>query len=602
MVNNSTQNVNVTKSGTGWTVDVTACNLLSDTTIKDFRVLFDGTLQGLSDFEKLDPNTIKYNGNSINSTNVEVRRVTPPDRVQEVQFASKFSSALWEAELNRQSRIGYELELNGALGGNTFTAPSIKDDAFGNGWASDTNNGASRNALYDVLISKVNDSNGNASGLTLSGTDGDNTAPTVALINENDIIATTSFVHSLIDNDLSNDPTLGDGSTLQITPSTSTINDQIATTQFVKDYIESANKVDETNGSASGLTLTSTSGDNTAPTVPLSNENNTIATTSFVHSLIDNDLANDPTLGDSSTLQISPSTSEISDQIATTQFVKEYIESANWGTISGTVTISGKITGNSGLDIDGGSTLSNGVTIDSGDLSLSSGRIVQNGTQSNSFDSEVFLNSSLDVDGGCTISGGLTIDSGTVQNTGAKPADAEDSGELATTEWVKDVHNTDDSFFFAYQSSNETISADGNGEFSPDTVVWNDGNNYGSSSGNYMIPYDGLYYFELGITFVNNGNSFARGLARIKTDGAKDGGGTKQSGAWRGDGRLDSSGNTDEQISKATIMHKFNKNDIVEAGYLVNLGSASSVDIQGGSSSPFATYFLGYCIRKEAVS
>ena len=156
MVDNSTQNVSISgANGTDFNIDVTACNLLQDTTIQDFVGFVNGNQQSDSSFEKLDQTTIKYVGPSLTDASISIRRVTPPDRVQEISFGSRFSSALWEAELNRASRRAYEYELNGAPGGASFSAPSIQDDAFSSSWDGNTSDGASKNALYDIITTKA---------------------------------------------------------------------------------------------------------------------------------------------------------------------------------------------------------------------------------------------------------------------------------------------------------------------------------------------------------------------------------------------------------------------------------------------------------------
>ena len=155
-VDNSTQNVSISgANGTDFNIDVTDCNLLQDTTIQDFVGFVDGNQQSDSNFEKLDQTTVKYVGPSLSNASVSIRRVTPPQRVQEISFGSRFSSALWEAELNRSSRRAYEYELNGTPGGASFSAPSIQDDAFSSSWDGNTSDGASKNALYDIISTKA---------------------------------------------------------------------------------------------------------------------------------------------------------------------------------------------------------------------------------------------------------------------------------------------------------------------------------------------------------------------------------------------------------------------------------------------------------------
>jgi hypothetical protein len=156
MVDNSTQNVSISgANGTDFNIDVTACNLLQDTTIQDFVGFVDGNQQSDSNFEKVDQTTVKYVGPSLTDASISIRRVTPPKRVQEISFGSRFSSALWEAELNRSSRRAYEYELNGTPGGASFSAPSIQDDPFSSAWNGNTSDGASKNALHDIIANKA---------------------------------------------------------------------------------------------------------------------------------------------------------------------------------------------------------------------------------------------------------------------------------------------------------------------------------------------------------------------------------------------------------------------------------------------------------------
>ena len=343
-LNNSTLNTNAVKSGTGWTLDVTPCNLLPNTSIRDFVVFLDGNLQGNSDFTKLTPNTIQYNGNALPSnTTVEVRRLTPPDRVQEVQFGTRFSSALFEAELNRIARRNFEYDLNGTLGDATFTAPQIIDETFGTTWATDVNNGATRRSIYDEMQLKAD-----VDDPAFTGTP---TAPTVALSTANSQIATTLYVNDKIVAELQGDPTLGDGSTLQSSPLVTDDSDQIATTKFVDDKIDDELQNNAFNLNASTALVASPNssslttqvattqsvddridtrfsnspalgGAPTAPTMSVGNANTRVATTAFVHNLLDSGTQ----LGDGTTLASKPIFSADNTEVASTQWVRDIFQ------------------------------------------------------------------------------------------------------------------------------------------------------------------------------------------------------------------------------------------------------------------------------------
>lgn len=108
-INNGTEVVTATRSGTGWTIDVTNANLSTDLTVKDFIIEFDSTVQPNSNFTKSSSTLITYNGSAIGSTLVAVYRDTPVQRIQEVTYADRITSTLWENEFNRMHRILSEL-------------------------------------------------------------------------------------------------------------------------------------------------------------------------------------------------------------------------------------------------------------------------------------------------------------------------------------------------------------------------------------------------------------------------------------------------------------------------------------------------------------
>lgn len=129
----STANVVAVKSGSGFTVDVTACDLLDDLLVKDFLVFHDQSLVSNALYDKTSPTLLTYNGASLPSTTVEVRRKTPNNVIQPVTFGDRFSSSLWNNELDRNIRWREEADLNG-VGGLALT-----DYSFGS--MTITNNG-----------------------------------------------------------------------------------------------------------------------------------------------------------------------------------------------------------------------------------------------------------------------------------------------------------------------------------------------------------------------------------------------------------------------------------------------------------------------------
>jgi hypothetical protein len=147
----STQNVFTSRTGTGWTVDVTICNLDPDVLIKDFLVIFTlagvPTVQNTAAFSKLTPTSIQYNGASIPaSTPVEVRRRTPLDPRRLANYFSRFSSDDYNREIERISRRAYEYETSG-IGSVGGLSASLLDDAYSAAWLGDIVNGVTRNRL-----------------------------------------------------------------------------------------------------------------------------------------------------------------------------------------------------------------------------------------------------------------------------------------------------------------------------------------------------------------------------------------------------------------------------------------------------------------------
>lgn len=132
----TTANVTVTRTaasgtgGTNWTVDVTACGLSSDVTVKDFVVFFNGVQIANSNFTKDNAIQITYVGTAlVASTSVVVKRYTPAtSRVTIPTYQSTINLAAWNAEFDRVYSILNEMLLNGTgqtsltpISGQTFT-------------------------------------------------------------------------------------------------------------------------------------------------------------------------------------------------------------------------------------------------------------------------------------------------------------------------------------------------------------------------------------------------------------------------------------------------------------------------------------------------
>ena len=225
----TTANVVVSRSGTGWTVDVTNCNLLSDLSIKDFVMLIEGTAEPNSNITKTSQTVLTYNGTSISSSTVEVRRLTPEDRFQDINFTDTFSSTVFNEEIDRLIRKHYEYTLNGIGPGSVATIQTPLDDAYSVSWDGDTLRPATRNALYD----KFELQGDLASDEAITG---NWTAPTQTDENNSTRLATTAYTDTRVTNALSGSPALG-GNPTAVTQTQGNISTRISTTEFATEMV-----------------------------------------------------------------------------------------------------------------------------------------------------------------------------------------------------------------------------------------------------------------------------------------------------------------------------------------------------------------------------
>lgn len=184
-----TDNVVGVRTGTGWTIDVTACNLLTNLSVKDFIVLLDGSVASNNDFTKNTATLLVYSGAAVpTNTSVEVRRETPVELVKVVQFGDRFASDDWNTELAYRARWQAEANLNGKGAGTTVSSVIPLNDPFSASWDNDVIRPATRNALYDELILKAD--------LSSPALTGNPTAPTPITADNDTSIATTAYVKS----------------------------------------------------------------------------------------------------------------------------------------------------------------------------------------------------------------------------------------------------------------------------------------------------------------------------------------------------------------------------------------------------------------------
>lgn len=213
----TTAPVNTVKSGTSFTIDVTDANLLTDTSIKDFRVINTDTdvILANADFTKDSQTQISYSGADIGTNvNLEVRRNTPVERFQEIAFQAKLSSVVLNTEFDRVLRRQAETALFGAGPAAAGIVNEPLNQAFGTGWQSDSIRGRTANVLYDKLAAidtkdSAQDTTiaANAAAILLRATlssptfTGTVTVPTPADASNTTIPATTAWVRALLKND-----------------------------------------------------------------------------------------------------------------------------------------------------------------------------------------------------------------------------------------------------------------------------------------------------------------------------------------------------------------------------------------------------------------
>lgn len=274
----STANVIVARAGTGFTIDVTACDLLDDLTVKDFLVLHNSGQVSNALYTKTSPTLLTYTGASIPPTTVEVRRKTPNNVVQEVNYADRFSSDLWNKELDRIIRWREEADLNGVGFSSIVSAPIPKDDVYSAAWDGDVSFPATRNVLYDKF-ELMDGLKANLASPTFTGTP---VAPTPGTADNSTRIATTAYVK----NNLTSYATLVSpaltGSPSAPTPPLATDNTRLANTEWVRDWVTSLNYAATVSPNFTGVPTT--------PTPATSTNNTQIASTAYVKAVVQADV------------------------------------------------------------------------------------------------------------------------------------------------------------------------------------------------------------------------------------------------------------------------------------------------------------------------
>jgi len=123
-VNNSTALVSGFRTGTGWTIDVTLCNLSASLAEKDFDPYTNGGINLLSNWTKTSQVLLTYTGVALAaSTPISIVRRTPIVRVQELVYGSRLNTANYEGELNSLHKMMFDRSIQPPV----LLSPSLID-------------------------------------------------------------------------------------------------------------------------------------------------------------------------------------------------------------------------------------------------------------------------------------------------------------------------------------------------------------------------------------------------------------------------------------------------------------------------------------------
>jgi len=124
VTNNSTALVSGFRTGTGWTIDVTLCNLSASLAEKDFDPYTNGGINLLSNWTKTSQVLLTYTGVSLAaSTPISIVRRTPIVRVQELVYGSRLNTANYEGELNSLHKMMFDRSIQPPI----LLSPSLID-------------------------------------------------------------------------------------------------------------------------------------------------------------------------------------------------------------------------------------------------------------------------------------------------------------------------------------------------------------------------------------------------------------------------------------------------------------------------------------------
>lgn len=151
----TTSAVQFTGASNNWTgqVDVTACSLDSDLSVKDLDIYYDGVQQGtteMGNWVKTSQTILTYSGSNVDlGTIVIIHRKTTTTQYRTVAPNEVIRSAEWNAEMQKNVRWKEEVEAFGVVP-NTISA-TVSDTAYGASWDGITVDAPSKNSVYDKM-------------------------------------------------------------------------------------------------------------------------------------------------------------------------------------------------------------------------------------------------------------------------------------------------------------------------------------------------------------------------------------------------------------------------------------------------------------------
>jgi hypothetical protein len=193
------------KSGSSFTIDVTALGLSSNTSEIDFYVTHNGA-NATSNYTKTNQTTLTYSGPSVAAgTIIQAgrRTIIAPEQLT-ITSSTQQSNLVQSINLLKRNveDVAAHLEFIGGQleqGGATILPAVVKDEPYGSTWNGDITYAPSRNSVYQ-RINQIVEGNNTLTGSYNFSNAANISVPTVSNAHDKTTkAASTAFVHSAID-------------------------------------------------------------------------------------------------------------------------------------------------------------------------------------------------------------------------------------------------------------------------------------------------------------------------------------------------------------------------------------------------------------------